>query len=88
MGTKRLTELLRVFLNRFPVGGFLHIVIDDYNCETWSIVWCLMHWKEFCNDNEELRWLEDHEKEIREMVTLLLDLSEEERKGTLMELSC
>ena len=76
---ERLCELLLLFYDQFPSGGFLHVVTDDGNWETRHIVWCLLHWKDYCDSGEELSWLIDHEFEISEMCTLLLDLSEKQR---------
>lgn len=75
---KRLCKLFSEFHKRFPCGGFLHIVTDDGNWETEHIVWCLMHWKDYCND-EELKCLKEHEEEIIEMCSLILELTEKQR---------
>ena len=74
----RLCKLFSDFHKRFPRGGFLHIVTDDGNWETEHIIWCLMHWKDYC-DGEELKWLEEHEREVIEMCGLILDLTEKQR---------
>ncbi len=66
------------FYNRFPCGGFLHVVMDDGNWETKHIVWALMHWKEY-SDEQEIKWLEEHEKDIIEMCSFMLDLTEKQR---------
>lgn len=76
--SNRLCELFLEFHKRFPHGGFLHIVTDDGNWETEHIVWCLMHWKDYCND-EERKCLEEHEREIIEMCGLILELTERQR---------
>lgn len=74
----RLCKLFSGFHKRFPNGGFLHVVTDDGNWETKHIIWCLMHWKDYC-DNEELKWLEEHEREIIEMCSIILELTEKQR---------
>lgn len=76
--SNRLCELFLEFHEKFPSGGFLHIVTGDGNWETKHIVWCLMHWKDYSND-EELKWLEEHEREIIEMCSLILELTENQR---------
>lgn len=75
---KRLRELVKWFYQRFPSGGFLHIVLDDGNFETKHIVWCLLHWKDNLLD-EEIKWIESNEQKIIEMCTLLLELKEKDR---------
>jgi hypothetical protein len=74
----RLCKLFSEFHKRFPSGGFLHIVTDDGNWETEHIVWCLINWKNYCDD-EELKWIEEHEREVIEMCGLILDLTEKQR---------
>ena len=75
---KRLRELVKWFYQRFPCGGFLHIVLDDGNFETEHIVWCLLHWKDDLLD-EEIKWIESNKQKIIEMCTLLLELKEKDR---------
>lgn len=74
----RLRQLVKWFYNKFPSGGFLHIVLDDGNFETKHIVWCLLHWKDNLSD-EEIKWVEINENNIREMCTLMLELKEKDR---------
>lgn len=77
--SERLCKIFLDFHKKFPSGGFLHIVTDDGNWETEHIVWSLMHWKDFCDNKEEVDWLDDHEKEIIEMCTYFLELKEKQR---------
>ena len=74
----RLRGLIKWFYGKFPSGGFLHIVLDDGNFETGYIVWSLLHWKDDLSQ-DEIEWVENHENEIREMCTLLLELKEKDR---------
>lgn len=75
---ERLCELLIMFYKKFPTGGFLHIVTDDGNWETKSFVWSLLNWQTY-NDLEDVKWIREHEKEVIEMCTLMLELPEKER---------
>ena len=75
---ERLRELVKWFYKKFPSGGFLHTVLDDGNFETRHIVWCLLHWKDYL-DEEEIKWVVQNEENVREMCTLLLELKEKDR---------
>lgn len=75
---ERLKELVKWFYKKFPVGGFLHIVLDDENFKTQHIVWCLLHWKDYLTE-EEIKWVAENEDAVIEMCTLLLELKEKRR---------
>ena len=77
---ERLCELLVDFYEVFPTGGFLHIVVDDFNWDTDSIVWCLLHWNDNCDTSDEYLWIRHHMDDIREMCTLILDIPENDRE--------
>lgn len=75
----RLCELMIWFHEIFPAGNFLHIVTDDDNWETHHIVWCMFHWLDYTEEKASREWLIDHEKEIRELCTLILEIPEKHR---------
>lgn len=77
--SKRFCKVFSDFHKKFPSGGFLHVVTDDGNWETEHIVWCLIHWRDFCASKEDADWLEEHEKEIIEMCCYILELKEKDR---------
>lgn len=76
--SKEFKNFFNEFHEKFPFGGFLHIVTDDGNWETKHIVWCLMHWKEYCEE-DEIKWLEEHEREIISMCSEMLEMTERQR---------
>ena len=75
----RLYDLMKMFYDRFPTGGFLHLVTDDENWETDTIVWCLMSWREHVRSSDDMEWLLQHEDQVIEMCTYILDMPEKHR---------
>ena len=74
----RFYELFLEFHKRFPDGGFLHAVTDDGNWETKYIISALMHWKDY-RGLSEIKWMEEHENDLIEMCSYILNLKERKR---------
>jgi len=71
-----LYDVIGAFCERYAEGdpyyGFGHIVLDDYNVETYHIQWCL---------NEATREGKLYEAEVESFLKWMLTISDEERHG-------
>ena len=76
--SKEFKEFFNEFHEKFPSGNFLHIATSDGNWETKHIVWCLMHWLDYADDGEK-EWLKEHEREIINMCSEMLEMTERQR---------
>ena len=48
-------EIIRNIYKKYPTGGALHIVLDDYNTDDEDILWCLQNSiidEEFCKKED------------------------------------
>lgn len=74
---ERIRHLVAIIYREYsPVGGELHIVLDDKNLEDYNIKWCL---ENSISDIEDI----DERCVYEECATLLLKLSYSSRKRLL-----
>lgn len=77
--TKKAAELISVVYEYHGAGGALHIVIDDWNLEDDSLVFC----KKWIDSEDHKETTEDQRRAERECLAMLEQMTIEERASAL-----